>query len=75
MIETDAGKLYTGISTDPIRRFVEHLTGLKGAKYFRGSEPRDIVYLEEWENRSEASIREAEIKRMTRQGKEALIRG
>lgn len=64
VILTAKDKLYTGISTDPERRFVEHLCDTKkGAKYFRSDSPQRIVYLEEWDTMSEALIREAEFKR------------
>jgi putative endonuclease len=56
---------YTGITTDVERRFEQHRTG-KGAKYFYGREPVEIVYIEECRNRSDASQREAEIKGLTR---------
>lgn len=64
VILTTKGKLYTGISTDPERRFVEHLCdSKKGAKYFRTDSPVKIVYLEEWDTMSEALISEAHIKK------------
>ncbi|MBC7713212.1 MAG: GIY-YIG nuclease family protein [Rhizobacter sp.] len=64
VILTEKDKLYTGISTDPERRFVEHLCDTKkGAKYFRSDSPVKIVHLEEWDTMSEALIREAEIKK------------
>lgn len=64
VILTTKGKLYTGISTDPERRFVEHLCDTKkGAKYFRSDSPVMIVHLEEYETMSEALKREAEIKK------------
>ena len=66
VILTAKNKLYTGISTDPERRFVEHLCQLKqGAKYFRSDTPVKIVHLEHHESQSSALIREAEIKKWT----------
>jgi len=64
--------LYTGITTDVDRRFSEHLDGT-GAKYFRGRSPRQLVYLETGHNRSSASRREAEIKRLRPVDKRRLI--
>lgn len=72
MIETKKGKLYTGITTDYERRFLEHCEG-RGAKYFRSDCPQEIVYLEFFDNRSEASVRESQIKALTRDQKLALI--
>ncbi len=55
--------LYTGITTDVDRRYAQHLAGT-GAKYFRGRSPRRLVYLEGGHDRSSASRREAQIKRL-----------
>ena len=63
--------LYTGITTDMERRFRQHATG-SGAKYFRGRQPRKVLFLEGGHNRSSASRREAEIKALSRSGKELL---
>ena len=65
--------LYTGITTDVERRFSEHLSGVAGAKYFRGRSPEKIVLVESGYDRSGASIREAQIKKLSRQQKLALI--
>lgn len=74
VILTGKGKLYTGISTDPERRFIEHLCDRKkGAKYFRSDTPVKIVYLEEWETMSEALIREAELKKWSGQKKRMVF--
>ena len=64
--------LYTGITTDVQRRFAQHLTGT-GAKYFRGHPPLRLVYLEEGHDRSSASRREAEIKKLRPEDKRRLI--
>ena len=71
MVETENGKLYTGITTDIKRRFKEHsgAAGKKGAKFFRSDKPKKIVFQESSKNRSEASKREAEIKKLTRREK------
>ena len=63
--------LYTGITTDVQRRFAQHLAGT-GAKYFRGHSPLRLVYLEDGHNRSSASRREAEIKRLRPEDKRRL---
>ncbi len=73
MVLSASGKLYTGISTDVERRFAEHAGGKKGARFFRISEPLEIVYREQCENRSVASQREYQIKQLTRQQKLGLI--
>lgn len=64
--------LYTGISSDAERRFAQHLAGT-GAKYFRGRAPLRLVYQEDGHDRSSASRREAEIKRLRAEQKRQLI--
>lgn len=64
--------LYTGITTDVKRRFSQHAAGT-GARYFRGHSPLRLVYLEESHDRSSASRREAEIKRLRPVDKRLLI--
>lgn len=64
--------LYTGITTDMERRFRQHAAG-KGAKYFRGRQPVQVVYLEQNHSRSSAASREARIKAMSRAEKENLM--
>jgi putative endonuclease len=64
--------LYTGITTDIKRRFAQHVAGT-GARYFRGHSPRQLVYLERDHDRSSASRREAEIKRLRPVDKRLLI--
>ena len=64
--------LYTGITTDLQRRFDQHAAG-RGAKYFRGRQPQQIVYKESGLTRSSASSREREIKNLERSGKLDLI--
>lgn len=53
--------LYTGITTDSERRFRQHTKG-DGAKYFRGRQPLEVVFLETGHNnRSSAAKREYQI--------------
>lgn len=64
--------IYTGITTDVARRVEEHKTG-KGARYTRARGVSKLLYTERKRNRSTASKRESEIKRMTREEKLALV--
>ncbi|MBB65323.1 MAG: hypothetical protein CMO81_09690 [Waddliaceae bacterium] len=73
IIRTESGKLYTGICKDLERRFSEHQSGQKGARFFHFSAPKAVVYQEKHSNRSSASKREAEIKKMKRSQKLELI--
>lgn len=74
MIRTRSGRLYTGITNDLDRRFSEHLTGKKGASFFHFSTPEKIEFRETHSNRSEASKRECEIKKMNREQKLELLK-
>lgn len=67
------GSLYTGWTNDLERRLAAHNCGA-GAKYTRSREPVELVYFETHETRSEAMRREAEIKRLRRTQKLALIK-
>lgn len=64
--------LYTGVTTDVERRFRQHAEG-RGAKYFRGRRPLQVVYLENGHSRSSAASREVTIKRMNRADKTQLV--
>ncbi len=65
--------LYTGITTNLIRRIQEHNTSKFGAKYTRARRPVKLVYQKRFRNRSTASRAEAKIKMMTREEKLKLI--
>lgn len=73
MIETEKGSFYTGITTDLERRFLEHFSGKKGAKFFHSTMPDSIRYYETYANRSLASKREAAIKKLSRKEKLSLL--
>lgn len=73
MIRCSDRSLYTGITTDIDRRWRQH-AAQRGARYFRGRHPLEIVYLEPGHDRSSASRREAAIKKLQRTDKESLIR-
>jgi len=66
------GSLYTGISNDVERRFIQHQEK-KGAKYFRSHTPLKLVYLENDHTRSSASQREYQIKQLTHKQKQSLL--
>jgi len=67
------GSYYTGWSTDPERRLAAHNSG-RGAAYTRARRPVRVVYVERLPTRSAAMRREQSIKRLSRQGKQRLIR-
>lgn len=67
------GTLYTGWTTDIHKRLLTHNEG-KGAKYTRARLPVELVYWEESSTRSEAQMRENNIKKLKRSEKERLIK-
>lgn len=65
--------LYTGYTTDIKRRLEVHNSG-KGAKYTKARRPCELVYMEEFTDKSSAMKREYYIKhKMTKKEKEELI--
>ncbi len=73
VIRASDDTLYTGITTDIVRRWQQHYSGVGGARYFRGRKPEQLVYLEPGHDRASASRREAAIKKLTRRQKQALL--
>ena len=73
IVECADKSLYTGITTDIIRRVKEH-NSKTGAKALKGKLPVVLVHQESFENRSEASIRETGIKKLTRLQKLSLVK-
>ena len=73
IIQAESGKLYTGITNDLNRRFADHLLNRKGARFFHFSNPEKIVFRESCSNRSEATVKEIKIKKMSRIQKLELI--
>ncbi|MCW9054423.1 MAG: GIY-YIG nuclease family protein [Candidatus Pacebacteria bacterium] len=74
ILECNDSTLYTGITTDLKRRLAQHKDGT-GSNYTRAKGAGSIVYTEECADRSSALKREAEIKKLTRTKKLALIQG
>lgn len=72
IIECSDKTLYTGYTTDIHRRLEEHNSGI-GAKYTRGRTPVRLVYLEEYETKSNALKREIYIKNLPRKKKLMVI--
>ncbi len=73
IIRCDDNSLYTGITTELERRFQEHLDHPRGAKYFNGRKPLEVVYSENDHTRSSALQREAAIKKLSRDEKLRLF--
>ncbi len=74
ILECADTSLYTGITTDVVRRLSEHNGEAKGgAKYTRVKRPVRLVYTEEFPSRSLALKREHAIKSLTHTEKKNLI--
>lgn len=67
------GSLYAGTCVDVKAREAKHNDG-KGAKYTRSRRPVVMVYIERKRTLSNARKREAAVKKLTREQKEALVR-
>ncbi len=65
--------IYTGITLDIEKRIAEHNNGASGAKYTRSRRPVSLAYQEEFPDRSSASSREYQLKKLSRQQKLLLI--
>lgn len=72
LIRTGNGILYTGITTDVVRRLAQHERGL-GAKALRGKGPLTMVFHCPAGDRGNALQWEYRIKQLTRKQKEQLI--
>ncbi|HSJ80501.1 MAG TPA: GIY-YIG nuclease family protein [Thiobacillus sp.] len=73
MLRCADGSLYTGITTDVVRRTAEHNgDGPLGARYTRSRRPVQLVHVEPAASRAEAARREAAIKLLDRARKLAL---
>lgn len=66
------GSLYTGWTNDIEGRIKAHNTG-KGAKYTKGRRPVTLLFLENFDSKSEALKRERAIKNLSRSDKIKLI--
>ena len=73
IIRASDERLYTGVTTDVERRFSEHGSATKGARFFRGRTPLEVVYTERHPDRSSAQRRESAIKKLKREDKLELI--
>ncbi len=74
ILRCEDNTLYTGITTDVMRRFAEHREDkVKGAKYTKAHKPKEIVAVWEAGTKSDASKLEYRIKKLEKSEKEKLI--
>ncbi|CAM7434342.1 putative endonuclease [Grimontella sp. AG753] len=74
LIRTADNSLYTGITTDVARRFMQHQSG-KGAKALRGKGELTLAFSAPVGERSLALRMEYRIKQLTKRQKERLVAG
>ncbi len=74
LIRCADNSLYTGITTDVVRRLQEHQDG-RGAKYLRGRGPLKLEFSCLIGDRAAASRAEMAVKRLSHTQKESLISG
>ncbi|MFD1804405.1 GIY-YIG nuclease family protein [Mixta tenebrionis] len=72
IIRTAAGWLYTGISNNVPRRFLQHQQGA-GAKALRGKGPLELLFVCEAGDRAMASRLEYQVKQLPRREKLRLV--
>jgi putative endonuclease len=72
IVRCNDGSYYTGHAKDVKKRFEMHKRG-RGARYTRMHEPEKLVYVEQFESRSEAMRQERKIKTLSHNKKQQLI--
>lgn len=73
MVRCVDNTIYSGYSTNPIHREQVHNSG-KGAKYTRNRLPIKLIYVEKFDNKSDAMKREWALKQLTHSQKEDLAK-
>ena len=72
MVRCSDGTLYTGWTNNFEKRMEAHHSG-RGAKYTKSRRPVELVYFEEFTEKSDAMSREARLKQLGRAEKLKLI--
>lgn len=73
LLRCNDDSLYAGITTDIQRRLQEHNNSKLGAKYTRARRPVVLVYSESTSDRSRASKREYQLRKLSKTKKEQLV--
>lgn len=72
IILTVTNKLYCGYTDNVKKRYKLHCEG-KGAKFTKANKPLKLVYVKEFQSKSEAQKEEYRIKQLKREQKEQLF--
>jgi len=76
ILRTSSNTLYIGQTNNLEKRIKEHKNKSgKSAKYIRYFDSFELVYFENYKTRTEAMQREYQLKKLSKNKKEALIRG
>jgi len=73
VIRCSDNSLYTGITKNLCKRFIEHSSTSKGAKYTKSKRPLTLVFYQQFENRSKALKHEIIFKKLKKEDKEKII--
>ncbi|TDR79036.1 GIY-YIG nuclease family protein [Photobacterium lutimaris] len=73
LIRTAANQLYCGVTTDVERRFNEHQSSKRGAKFLKGKGPLQLVWSECVGDKRSAMQLEYRIKRLPKRTKEQIV--
>ena len=73
LLRCNDNSLYAGITTDIQRRLQQHNNSKLGAKYTRARRPVVLAYIESASDRSIASKREYQLRKLTKIKKERLV--
>ena len=75
LIQTTQQTIYTGITTNPARRWAQHQGKIKGgAKYLRAHYPQKMIFLLPVVSHAWAAKLEWSIKQMSHQQKKSLVK-
>ena len=74
VVKCSDNTLYTGVTTDLVRRIKEHNASPRGAKYTRTRRPVELVYSYSYLSRSQALRAEHKFKRLSKRQKLDVIR-
>lgn len=72
LLRCSDGSIYTGITTDVMRRLDEHRSGPRGSKYLRSRRPVELLYQRRIGDRSLASQLEYRVRKLARDRKDDL---
>jgi len=76
MMRTTGNTLYTGYTNNLKRRVHEHISkGYRASKYIKSFLGSKLVYYETYPNRRDAMRREYELKKLTHDEKERMLKG